>query len=44
MNFRIISLSENIMKLRFDHTYYYDFNDDGNKEAIDYNNDFTLGK
>lgn len=44
MNFNIISLDEKMMKLRFDQVYYVDIDEDGNLEAIDYNNDFTLEK
>ena len=44
MNFNIISVDEKMMKLRFDQVYYADIDDDGNMEAIDYNNDFTLEK
>jgi len=44
MNFNIVSVDEKIMKLRFDQVYYVDIDNDGNKEAIDYNNDFTLEK
>ena len=44
MNFDIVSVDEKMMKLRFDQVYYADIDDDGNMEAIDYNNDFTLEK
>lgn len=44
MDFDIISINENMMMLRFDQIYYVDINEDGNKEAIAYMNDFTLEK
>ena len=44
MNFNIVSVDEKMMKLRLDQVYYVDIDNDGNKEAIDYNNDFTLEK
>ena len=44
MDFDLISVDENMMRLRFDQIYYVDINEDGNKEAIAYNNDFTLEK
>jgi hypothetical protein len=42
MDFDIIAVDEQMMKLRFDQIYYVDINKDGNKEAIAYMNDFTL--
>ena len=44
MDFKLISVNEITMKLCFDQVYYYDINDDGIKDAIDYTNDFTLEK
>ena len=44
IDFDIVSVNENTMKLRFDQIYYIDLNSDGNKEAIAYLNDFTLEK
>jgi hypothetical protein len=44
IDFDIVSINENTMKLRFDQIYYIDLNSDGNKEAIAYLNDFTLEK
>jgi len=44
MDFDLVSVDENMMMLRFDQIYYVDLNNDGNKEAIAYLNDFTLEK
>lgn len=44
MDFDIISLDDEMMRLRFDQIYYVDINEDGHKEAIAYKNDFTLEK
>ena len=44
VDFRIVSVDDNTMYLRFDQIYYVDVNSDGNKEAIAYMNDFTLEK
>jgi hypothetical protein len=44
VDFDIVSVDEKTMRLRFDQIYYVDINNDGNKEAIAYMNDFTLEK
>jgi hypothetical protein len=44
VDFDIVSVDEQMMRLRFDQIYYVDINEDGNKEAIAYMNDFTLEK
>lgn len=44
MDLDIVSLDEKMMRLRFDQIYYVDINNDYNKEAIAYMNDFTLEK